>query len=61
MRFRLGPEGPLLNALVERIYEWKARIGGMVVAEAKRLKPLDDENAELQRTRADVMLFNVAC
>ncbi|PTM52940.1 putative transposase [Phreatobacter oligotrophus] len=43
------------------IYKWKARFGGMDVSEAKRLKALEDENAELQRTRADVMLFNVAC
>jgi len=49
-----------LNALVERIYKWKARIGGMVVAESKRLKPLEDENAKLKWMLADAVLDTVA-
>jgi len=30
------------------------------VSEAKRLRPLEDENAKLKRTRVDAMLDNVA-
>ena len=32
----------------------------MDVSEAKRLKPLEDENARLKRLLADAMLDNVA-
>ena len=42
------------------IYKWKARLGGMDVSEAKRLKALEDENAKLKRMLADAMLDNVA-
>jgi putative transposase len=42
------------------IYKWKARFGGMDVSEAKRLRALADENAELKRMLADAMLDNVA-
>ena len=31
------------------ICKWKAKIGGMDVSEAKRLKALEDENAKLKR------------
>ncbi len=31
------------------IYKWKAKFGGMDVSEAKRLRSLEDENAELRR------------
>ena len=41
-------------------YAWKAKFGGMDVSEAKRLKPLEDENARLKRLLADAMLDNVA-
>jgi putative transposase len=41
-------------------YKWKARFGGMDVSEARRLKPLEDENAKLKRMLADAMLDNVA-
>ena len=30
------------------IYKWKARYGGMEVSEAKRLKALEDENAQAE-------------
>jgi putative transposase len=43
-----------------RIYNWKARFGGMDASEAKRLKALKDENARLKRMLADAMLDNVA-
>ena len=42
------------------IYKWKAKYGGMDVSEARRLKSLEDENANLRRMLADAMLDNVA-
>jgi len=42
------------------IYNWKAKYGGMEVSEAKRLRSLEDENAELKRLLADAMLDNAA-
>ncbi len=41
-------------------YAWKAKLGGLDVSEAKRLKRLEDENAKLKRLLADAMLDNVA-
>ena len=41
-------------------YKWKARFGGMDVSEARRLKALEDENAQRKRLLADAMLDNVA-
>ena len=38
------------------IYKWKARFGGMDVSEAKRLKALEDENAQLKKLLAEQML-----
>lgn len=38
------------------LYNWKATYGGLDVSEAKRLKALEDENAELKRLLADAML-----
>lgn len=43
-----------------RIYKWKARLGGMDVSDAKRLKALEDDIAKLKRMLADAMLDNVA-
>ena len=40
-------------------YKLKAKYGGMDLSDAKRLKQLEDENAELKRLVADVMLDNV--
>lgn len=37
-------------------YAWKAKFGGLEVSDAKRLKPLADENAKLKRLLADAML-----
>lgn len=37
-------------------YKWRSKYGGMEVAEAKRLKSLEDENAKLKRLLADAML-----
>ena len=41
-------------------YAWKAKFGGMDVSEARRLKTLEDENANLKPLLADAMLDNVA-
>ena len=42
------------------IYKWKAKYGGMDVSEARRLKALEDENAQLKKLLADSMLDNAA-
>ena len=34
-------------------YRWKSKYGGLVVAEAKRLKDLEAENAKLKKLLAD--------
>ena len=41
-------------------YNWKAKFGGMDVAEARRLKALEAENGKLKRLLADAMLDNAA-
>ena len=35
---------------------WKAKLGGLEVSDAKRLKALEGENAKLKRLLADAML-----
>ena len=37
-------------------YKLKAKYGGMDVSDARRLKPLEEENAKLKRLVADTML-----
>ena len=37
-------------------YNWKAKYGGMEVSEAKRLKALEEENANLKKLLAEQML-----
>lgn len=39
-------------------YAWKAKLGGLEVSDAKRLKALEEENARLKRLLADAMLDN---
>ena len=39
-------------------YAWTAKLGGMEVSEARRLKALEEENAKLKRLLADAMLDN---
>ena len=39
-------------------YRWKNQYGGMDLAEAKRLKGLEKENAELKKMLAEAMLDN---
>ncbi len=41
-------------------YNWKAKYGGASVAELKRLKELELENAKLKRMYADLALENAA-
>ena len=37
-------------------YKWRSKYGGMEVAEARRLKALEEENGKLKRLLADAML-----
>jgi putative transposase len=41
-------------------YKWKSKYGGTSVAELKRLKELELENAKLKRMYADLALENAA-
>jgi putative transposase len=41
-------------------YTWKSKYGGLEVSEAKRLRALEVENAQLKRLLADAMLDNAA-
>ncbi len=41
-------------------YNWKAKYGGMTVAEVKRLKALEKENQQLKKLVADLSLDVVA-
>lgn len=41
-------------------YNWKARYGGMVVNDVKRLRQLEDENRRLKQLVADLTLDNQA-
>jgi putative transposase len=38
------------------LYNWKAKFGGMEVSDAKRLKALEDENANPKKLLAETML-----
>lgn len=44
------------NCSEQSFYRWKAKYGGMEVSEAKRLRELEKENAELKRMVADQAL-----
>jgi putative transposase len=41
-------------------YNWKAKYGGASVAELRRLRELEAENAKLKRMYADLALENAA-
>jgi putative transposase len=41
-------------------YKWKGKYGGASVAELKRLRELEAENAKLKRMYADLALENAA-
>ncbi|MBL8727927.1 MAG: transposase [Planctomycetes bacterium] len=44
----------------QAFYRWKSKYGGMEVSEAKRLRPLADENRRLKQMVADLSLDNQA-
>lgn len=46
------------NIAEQTLYRWRRQFGGMDVAEAKRLRALERENAELKRLVGDLMLDN---
>ena len=39
-------------------YQWKAKFGGLEVSEARRLRALEAENAQLKKLLAEAMLDN---
>ena len=41
-----------------RFYQWQAKLGGLEVSEARRLRTLEAENARLKKLLADAMLDN---
>ena len=44
------------NCSEQSFYRWKSKFGGMEVSEAKRLKELERENAELKKVVAEQTL-----
>jgi len=42
----------------QTLYRWRHKYGGLEVAEARRLKALEVENARLKKLVAEVMLAN---
>jgi transposase-like protein len=42
------------NVSVNTIYKWRRKYGGMEVAEARRMKQLEEENVRLKRVVADL-------
>lgn len=44
------------NCSEQSFYRWKAKYGGMEVSEARRLRELERENAELKKIVADQAL-----
>ena len=41
-------------------YAWRKKIGGIEASDARKLRGLEDENAELKKLLADAMLDNAA-
>lgn len=39
-------------------YKWKAKLGGLEVSDARKLKALEDENTKLKQLLAEQMLDN---
>ena len=39
-------------------FKWKAKLGGMDVSDARKLKALEEENAKLKKLLAEAMLDN---
>ena len=46
------------NMAEQTLYRWRRQFGGMDVADAKRLRTLERENAALQRLVGEVTLDN---
>jgi len=46
------------NISEQTFYRWKKQYGGMDLAEARRLKALEKENAELKKMLAEALLDN---
>jgi putative transposase len=46
------------NIAEQTLYRWRRQFGGMDVSEAKRLRALEQENAELKRLVGDLTLDN---
>ena len=44
------------NCSEQSFYRWKSKFGGMAVSEAKRLRELERENAELKKMVAEQAL-----
>ncbi len=44
----------------QSFYRWKAKYGGLEVSEARRLKVLEAENAQLKKLLAEAHLDNAA-
>ena len=44
------------NCSEQSFYRWKSKFGGMDISEAKRLKELERENAELKKVVAEQTL-----
>jgi putative transposase len=42
------------------IYNWKAKYGGLDIADVRRLRSIEDENAKLKKLLADIMLGNAS-
>ena len=47
-----------LGVSEQTFYRWKAKFGGMEVADAKRLKGLEDENRRLKQLVGELSLDN---
>jgi putative transposase len=45
-----------LGVTDQTLYNWKAKYGGIVVSDAKRLRALEDENRRLKQLVADLSL-----
>lgn len=46
------------NIAEQTLYRWRRQFGGMAVADAKRLRALERENAALKRLVGDLSLDN---
>ena len=55
---RWAKSGRAHNIAEGTFYRWKKQCSGMDVADAKRLKALEKENAELKKMLAEALLDN---